>query len=200
MSRRVKRPPSVKQRGKAASYQKVGWKPGLPEIREKPAPDGVSFVDGCDEGAPCAYASVEGGMTRPIRVLLIEDNPGDADLTKETLESGKLHLEIEVASDGAAALEKLVGNSSQPYIPDLVLLDLNLPKLDGRSLLGEMRARTALKHVPVVILSSSDAEQDIVKSYELGANCYVTKPVGLDAFQNIVRSIEDFWFTVVKLP
>jgi CheY-like chemotaxis protein len=141
-------------------------------------------------------------MSAPIRVLLVEDNPGDADLTKETLESGKLHLHIEVVNDGAKAIDYLLGRP--PYearvIPDLILLDLNLPRVDGRGVLAAARAEEALRAIPVVILTSSDAEQDIVKSYELGANCYVTKPVGIDAFQQIVRSVESFWFTVVRLP
>jgi CheY-like chemotaxis protein len=141
-------------------------------------------------------------MSAPIRVLLVEDNPGDADLTKETLESGKLHLQIEVVNDGAKAIDYLLGRP--PYearvIPDLILLDLNLPRVDGRGVLAAARAEEALRAIPVVILTSSDAEQDIVKSYELGANCYVTKPVGIDAFQQIVRSVESFWFTVVRLP
>jgi CheY-like chemotaxis protein len=136
-------------------------------------------------------------MSRPIRVLLVEDSPGDAYLTKETLEAGKLHAEISIVVDGTRALEYLHAAVDKP---DLILLDLNLPKLDGRQVLAEIKKHDALRTIPVVILTSSDAEQDIVKSYELGANCYVTKPVGLEAFQTIVRSVEDFWFTVVKLP
>jgi CheY-like chemotaxis protein len=140
-------------------------------------------------------------MTVPIRVLLVEDNPGDADLTKETLESGRLHLEIDVATDGAMAIELLTRRlESQEPLPDLILLDLNLPKLDGRGVLAEMKKNEALRRIPVVILTSSDAERDILESYDLGANCYVTKPVGIEAFQSIVRSVNDFWFTVVKLP
>jgi CheY-like chemotaxis protein len=141
-------------------------------------------------------------LTTPIRVLLVEDNPGDADLTRETLESGKLHLHIDVVNDGAKALDFLARRA--PYqacpAPDLILLDLNLPKVDGRGVLKAIRADEVLRAIPVVILTSSDAEQDIVKSYELGANCYVTKPVGIDAFQAIVRTVENFWFTVVRLP
>lgn len=141
-------------------------------------------------------------MTKPIEVLLVEDNPADAELTRETLESGKLLLNIAVARDGAEALVYL--KREPPFthapIPDLILLDLNLPKLDGREVLAQLRQEERLRRIPVVILTSSDAEQDVVASYDLGANCYVTKPVGLDAFQRIVRSVEDFWFTVVKLP
>ena len=141
-------------------------------------------------------------MSELVRVLLIEDNPGDAELTKETLETGRLLVEIVVVVDGAQALAYLT--NKPPYesaqLPGLILLDLNLPKLNGRQVLAEIKKHEHLKKIPVVILTSSDAEQDIVKSYELGAACYVTKPVGLAAFQSIVRSIEGFWFTVVKLP
>ncbi|MBL0938440.1 MAG: response regulator [Gemmatimonadaceae bacterium] len=141
-------------------------------------------------------------MSEAIRVLLVEDNPGDAELTRETLEAGKLHLEISVANDGVKALEFLERASRDPKqaLPDVILLDLNLPKIDGRQVLAEIRRREPLKHIPVVVLTSSDAEQDVLQSYGLGANCYVTKPVGLESFQAIVRSIEAFWFTVVKLP
>lgn len=141
-------------------------------------------------------------MSGPIRVLLVEDNPGDADLTRESLEESRLRLEIDVAVDGAQALDRLFRRppyeAAEP--PDLVLLDLNLPKVGGREVLARLKQDPMLHAIPVVVLTSSDAEHDIVGSYELGANCYVTKPVGLDAFQSIVRSIEDFWFTVVKLP
>ncbi|HET9931899.1 MAG TPA: response regulator [Polyangiaceae bacterium] len=139
---------------------------------------------------------------QPLRVLLVEDNPADAELTRDTLESGKVVIDIEVVVDGAQALAYL--RREPPYadapLPDLVLLDLNLPKLSGREVLAEMRKQPALRALPVVVLTSSDAEQDILRSYELGANCYVTKPVGLEAFQSIVRAVESFWFTVVKLP
>lgn len=141
-------------------------------------------------------------MTVPIRVLLVDDNPGDADLTKETLEASKLHLHIAVVTDGIEALAYL--RRQAPFedarLPDLILLDLNLPRLGGREVLAEIKGDQVLRGIPVVVLSSSDAEQDVLKSYQLGASCYVTKPVGLEAFQSIVRSIESFWFTVVKLP
>ena len=141
-------------------------------------------------------------MTDPIRVLLVEDNPGDAELTRDTLLAGKLHLTIDVAEDGEDALRRLgeMAARDPAGLPDLILLDLNLPGLSGREVLGDLRADEALRRIPVVVLTSSDAEQDIVRSYELGANCYVTKPVGLSAFQSIVRSVEDFWLTVVRLP
>lgn len=141
-------------------------------------------------------------MSRPIHILLVEDNPGDADLTMETLESGKLHVDIAVVMDGEAAISYML--RTPPFenagIPDLILLDLNLPKMSGQEVLAQLKRHDALCSIPIVILTSSDAERDIVKSYQLGANCYVTKPVGLDAFQTIVRSVENFWFSVVKLP
>jgi len=140
-------------------------------------------------------------MTRPFRALLVEDNPGDVDLTRETLEASKLKIDISVAIDGVQALAMLrrQGEFEGGDLPDLILLDLNLPKLGGREVLAAIKQDTLLHTIPVVILTSSDAEQDILKSYELGANCYVTKPVGLQAFQSIVRSVENFWFSVVKL-
>lgn len=141
-------------------------------------------------------------MSTPIRVLLIEDNPGDADLVRETLEDSRVRLDLDVACDGVDALAYLLG--SPPYqdkgTPDLILLDLNLPRLDGKEVLKRIREHEQLRLIPVVILTSSDAESDIVKSYQLGASCYLTKPVGLAAFQEVVRSIEGFWLTVVKLP
>jgi CheY-like chemotaxis protein len=141
-------------------------------------------------------------MGVPIRVLLVEDNAADADLTVETLERGKLLLDIVVVDDGAKAIDYLERRA--PYeaaeAPDLVLLDLNLPKANGREVLAAMRKNPSTRGTPVVILTSSDAEQDIAKSYELGANCYVTKPVGIEAFQRIVRTVEHFWFSVVRLP
>lgn len=139
---------------------------------------------------------------KPIHVLVVEDNPGDADLIKETLENGKVRLEISIVADGVQALCYL--HKTSPYesttLPDLILLDLNMPRMDGRQVLSEIKKHDDFIRIPVVVLTSSDAEQDIVKSYELGANCYVTKPVGLEAFQSIVSSVHDFWFTVVKLP
>ena len=141
-------------------------------------------------------------MTEAIRVLLVEDNPADADLTKETIEAGELQAKVNVAIDGTDALAYLL--RQPPYTnaprPHLILLDLNLPKMDGREVLTKIRNHPSLQKIPVVILTSSDAERDIVMSYELGANSFVTKPVGLQAFQSIVHSIGDFWFGVVQLP
>lgn len=141
-------------------------------------------------------------MTTPIRVLLVEDNPGDAHLTRDTLEQSKLLIEIAVAMDGEDALDYLLGRNRYAGValPDLIVLDLNLPKLGGREVLAEMKLHERLRGIPVVVLTSSDAEKDVVMSYKLGASCYVTKPVGLEAFKAIVKSIESFWFTIVKLP
>lgn len=141
-------------------------------------------------------------MTRPLRVLLVEDNPGDTDLIKESLLSGKLHLQVRSVSDGVEALAFLrkTGAYANAETPDILLLDLNLPKLSGPEVLAEMKRDARLRIIPVVILTSSDAEADVLSSYQMGANCYVTKPVGLEAFQKIVRSVEEFWFTIVKLP
>lgn len=141
-------------------------------------------------------------MTTPIRILLVEDNPGDADLTRETLESSRLHVDIDHVTDGEQALASL--RQEPPYEtrrrPDLILLDLNLPRIGGRDVLAVIKDDASLRKIPVVILTSSDAEQDIEGSYDFGANCYVTKPVGLEAFQQVVRLVEGFWFTIVRLP
>ena len=141
-------------------------------------------------------------MTDPIEILLVEDNPGDVELTREALHDGKVHMNLSVVSDGVEALAFLrreEGYAGSPR-PDLILLDLNLPRKDGRAVLAEVKEDPALRHIPVVVLTSSQAEQDIVRAYDLHANCYVTKPVDLDQFITIVKSIETFWFTVVKLP
>jgi CheY-like chemotaxis protein len=141
-------------------------------------------------------------MMEEINVLLVEDNPADADLTCEKLESSKIMIEITVVKDGIEALDFLLNKS--PYEnakrPDLVLLDLNLPRKDGREVLAEMKEHPKLKTIPVVILTSSQAEEDIVKTYELQASAYVTKPVDLAGFAQIVKAIESFWFTVVRFP
>ena len=141
-------------------------------------------------------------MTDPIEILLVEDNPGDVELTREALHDGKIHMNLSVVSDGVEALAflKREGAFAGAPRPDLILLDLNLPRKDGRAVLAEIKEDSSLRHIPVVVLTSSQAEQDIVRAYDLHANCYVTKPVDLDQFITIVRSIEQFWFTVVKLP
>jgi CheY-like chemotaxis protein len=139
---------------------------------------------------------------RPIEILLVEDNPGDVRLAQEGLKEGKLRNHLHVASDGDEAMRFLrkEGPFQEAPHPDLILLDLNLPRKDGREVLAEIKADDGLKRIPVVILTTSGAEEDIVRSYDLHANCYVTKPVDFDRFIHVVRSIEDFWFTVVRLP
>lgn len=141
-------------------------------------------------------------MTNALRVLLVEDNPADADLTKDTLLASKLLLQIDVVSDGEEALDYLRGRGAHATreLPDLILLDLNLPRVSGREVLAEIRSDATLRPIPIVILTSSDADADILNSYQLGANCFVTKPVGLEAFRSIVSAVESFWFTVVRLP
>ena len=138
----------------------------------------------------------------PATILLVEDNPTDVRLTREAFKSAAVRSALHVVTDGAQAIAFLrrEGEWQGAPRPDLVLLDLNLPRKDGRAVLGEIKQDPALRHIPVVILTSSQAEQDIVRAYDLHANCYVTKPVDLDQFITIVRSIEQFWFTVVKLP
>lgn len=139
---------------------------------------------------------------RPIHVLLVEDNPADADLTVETFAASRFHVDMSVVTDGIQAVQFLTrtGPHAGARRPDLVLLDLNLPKLDGRSVLAEVKGHQDLRDIPIVILTSSDADRDVARSYSLGANCYVKKPVDLYAFQEIVHAIEGFWFTVVRLP
>jgi chemotaxis family two-component system response regulator Rcp1 len=141
-------------------------------------------------------------MTKPIQVLLVEDNPADADLMCEAIATGKLLLDVTTVRDGVAAIQYLHGDGiyADAPRPDLILLDLNLPKMDGRQVLAQIKADADLRGIPVVVLTSSSAERDIIQSYNLGANCYVIKPVDLKAFQSIVKDVENFWFTVVKLP
>lgn len=137
-----------------------------------------------------------------IEILLVEDNPGDVRLTLEAFKEGKLINNLSVVGDGVEAMAFLRREgkyTDKPY-PDLILLDLNMPKMDGREVLAEIKKDTNLKHIPVVILTTSQAEQDILKSYDLHANCYITKPVDLDQFNAVVKSIQEFWFSVVKLP
>jgi CheY-like chemotaxis protein len=143
-----------------------------------------------------------GAIVREIEILLVEDNPGDVRLTIEALKDGKIRNHLSVASDGEEALGFLrrQGQYAKAPRPDLILLDLNLPKKDGREVLKEIKQEKDLKRIPVVVLTTSTAEKDIIKTYDLHANCYVTKPVDFEQFTNVVKSIEDFWFTVVKLP
>ena len=139
---------------------------------------------------------------RPISILLVEDNPGDVRLTREALKDGKLAVNLRVAQSGEEAMTFLrrEGKYADAPRPDLILLDLNLPKKDGREVLAEVKTDGELKQIPIVILTSSEADTDIAKCYNLHANCYVTKPVDLDQFTTVVKTIEDFWFTIAKLP
>jgi chemotaxis family two-component system response regulator Rcp1 len=139
---------------------------------------------------------------KPIEILLVEDNPGDVRLTVEALKDAKVHNNLHVAEDGVEAMAFLRREGKYAGVPrpDLVLLDLNLPKKDGREVLAEIKEDPDLRRIPVVILTVSRAEEDILRSYDLHANCYITKPVNLDQFLKVVKSIEDFWFTIVKLP
>lgn len=145
---------------------------------------------------------IEQFTTRPVEILLIEDNPGDARLTREALAEGKVRNNLQVAHDGVEALAFLrqEGRHVQARRPDLILLDLNLPRKNGHEVLREIKSDPRLQKIPVVILTSSSAEEDIAKTYELRANCYVVKPVGLEEFLTIVKSIEDFWLQIVALP
>ena len=139
---------------------------------------------------------------KPVEILLVEDNPGDVDLTMEALENSKIRNTVSVAGDGEEAMAFLrrTGKHTAAPRPDLILLDLNLPKKDGREVLAEIKADEDLKRIPVVILTTSQAEEDILRSYNLHANCYITKPIDLHQFLHVVKAIEDFWLTIVRLP
>jgi CheY-like chemotaxis protein len=138
----------------------------------------------------------------PIEILLVEDNPGDIRLTKEALKEGRVHNNLNVCDDGAKAVDYLLRRSpfEQSPRPDLILLDLNLPKKDGREVLREIKSNPALQSIPVVVLTTSQAEEDVLRAYDLHVNCYITKPIDLVQFLNVVKAIEDFWLTIVKLP
>ena len=139
---------------------------------------------------------------KAIEILLVEDNPGDVRLTREALKEGKLTNHLSVVGDGVEALAFLrrQGKFADSARPDMILLDLNLPKKSGLEVLADLKSDEDLKRTPVVILTTSQAEQDIVKSYNLYANCYISKPVDLGQFMNVVKCIEEFWLTIVKLP
>lgn len=143
-----------------------------------------------------------GNSVNPIEILLVEDNPGDVRLTVETFKEQKIYNNIHVVSDGAEALDFLYkrGKHSNAMRPDLILLDLNLPKIDGREVLKEIKNNDHLKSIPVVILTVSKSEEDILKSYNLHANCYISKPIDLAQFERVVKTIQEFWLTIVKLP
>jgi CheY-like chemotaxis protein len=138
----------------------------------------------------------------PVEILLIEDNPGDVRLTMEALKEAKVINHLTVLKDGVEALAFLrrQGQYAKAPRPHLILLDLNLPKKDGREVLADIKADNTLKHIPIVVLTTSQDEQDVLKSYNLHANCYITKPVDLEQFIKVVRSIEDFWLGIVVLP
>jgi chemotaxis family two-component system response regulator Rcp1 len=145
---------------------------------------------------------IDAGRLRPIEILLVEDNPGDVRLTVEALREGRVPNNLHVASDGVEALEFLrrAGQFANAPRPDMVLLDLNLPRKDGREVLAEIKADPDLRRIPIVVLTTSQAERDVLQSYNLHANCYITKPVDIDAFFATVRSIDSFWLAVVRLP
>lgn len=138
----------------------------------------------------------------PIDILLVEDNPADVRLTVETLKEEKIYNNLHVVSDGEEALAFLhkKGKYTKAGRPDLILLDLNLPKIDGREVLKEIKSDSKLKSIPVVVLTVSKAEEDIMKSYDLHANCYITKPVDLKQFAKVAKAVQEFWLTIVKLP
>jgi chemotaxis family two-component system response regulator Rcp1 len=139
---------------------------------------------------------------RPIDILLVDDNPGDVRLTREALKDAKVLNEIHVARDGVEAMQFVhrEGSFKNAPMPDLILLDLNLPRKDGREVLADIKQDPKLCHIPIVVLTTSKAEEDIVKTYNLHANAYITKPVDLNRFVEIMHTLEEFWFTIVKLP
>lgn len=141
-------------------------------------------------------------ISNSIEILLVEDNPGDVRLTMEALKESKICNSLNVVADGVEAIAYLrqTGKYINAPRPDLILLDLNLPKKDGREVLTDIKSDDHLKRIPVVILTTSEAEQDILKAYELNANCYITKPVDLDQFIKVIKSINDFWLSIVRLP
>lgn len=137
-----------------------------------------------------------------IEILLVEDDPGDVELIKESIRDSKIRLNLNVVSNGDDAIKflKKEGDFNESQEPDLIILDLNLPRRSGMEVLGEVKGNEDLKHIPIIVMTTSDQDTDIIKSYKLGANSYVTKPLGIDQFAKIVSSIENFWLTVVKLP
>lgn len=139
---------------------------------------------------------------RPVEILLVEDNPGDVRLTLEAMKEGKMRNNVSVATDGEEAMAFLrrEGEHAEAPRPDIIFLDLNLPKKDGRTVLAEIKHDGDLKRIPVVILTTSKAEEDVLNSYDLHANCYITKPGNLEQFIEVVKSVEDFWVQIVKLP
>ena len=139
---------------------------------------------------------------RPAEILLVEDNAGDIRLTREALSDGRINNRLHIANDGVDALAFLrhEGEFADAPRPDLILLDLNLPRLDGREVLAEIKSDPKLKNIPVVVLTTSQAEQDLLKAYSLHANCYIKKPVEFENFMEVIHSIKEFWLTIVVLP
>ncbi len=145
---------------------------------------------------------MDNSALKPARILLVEDNPGDVRLTMEALKEGKIMNELSVVNDGVEAIDFLRRRAKYANAPrpDLVLLDLNLPKKNGREVLAEIKSDETLRRIPVVILTVSKAEEDILKSYDLHANCYISKPIDFEQFTKVVKTIQNFWFTIVMLP
>ncbi|RJR42167.1 MAG: response regulator [Deltaproteobacteria bacterium] len=141
-------------------------------------------------------------MVQSAVILMVEDDPADVELTQYMLKKAKILIDLPVVTDGLEALAFLrrEGKHAEAPRPDLILLDLNLPGMDGREVLGEIKSDPDLKSIPVVVLTTSQSAEDVLKSYCLGANCFITKPVGLEEFAKVVNAIEDFWFTIVRLP
>lgn len=141
-------------------------------------------------------------QAKPVDILLVEDNPGDVRLTQEALKEAKVLNNLFVVTDGIEALAFLrhEGKYADAIRPDIILLDLNLPRKDGREVLSEVKNDPQLRRIPVVILTTSKAEEDVIRTYDLHANCYITKPVDIEQFILVVKSVEEFWFTIVKLP
>ena len=139
---------------------------------------------------------------RPVHILLIEDNPADAELMVEAMSQSKVRNQLTIARDGEAGMEAIYtrGDYAGMPQPDIILLDLNLPRLDGREILAQVKSDDAVRHIPIVVLTSSQAEEDVLRSYKLNANSYISKPLDFDRFMEIIRRLEDFWLEVVKLP
>ena len=167
-----------------------------PDVTNRPA------VGAAQDAERDPVRSIPKESQMAIQVLLVEDSPGDVRLTREAFRDADTSIELHVATDGVEAMNFLrrTGVHAAAPRPDLILLDLNLPKMDGREVLAAIKADDDLRTIPTVILTTSDAEADIVRSYQLQANCYLSKPVQLDAFESLVQSINDFWLTRVKLP
>jgi two-component system response regulator len=145
---------------------------------------------------------MEGQTLIPIKILVAEDNAGDARLIKEVLKEGKIYTSVQIVRDGVEVMEYLNKSKNQTNnnFPDLIILDLNMPRKDGREVLAEIKSDERLKKIPVVIMTISKAEEDIIKTYNLHANCFITKPIDLNQFIKVIKSIEEFWFSIVTLP